>query len=120
MRRSVLYKTAVILHTIIAIVGTIASFPALLNGPSNQGVGQGVPQVVLILVALLGVAGLISAYGAWQGQKWGIWLTIVIRASDGLAALPGILFAPTLFAQLAAVISILVAIFVIFVLLRRR
>ena len=95
MTRDPMYKTAVIVHALASAFGILFAFPALLQGPTAQGIAQGVPQVVIVLGALLGVAGVVSAYGAWYGQKWGIWLTILTEALNGLLALPGVLFAPS-------------------------
>ena len=78
----------------------------------------GVPQFVIVLSAILGVAGLVSAYGAWQGQRWGIGLTILVEAVSGLLALPGVLDGPTPFASISALIGVISAIFVIAVMLR--
>ena len=74
---------------------------------------------MIVLGTLLGVAGLISAYGAWYGQKWGIWLTIVTEALNGLLGLPGVLFAPTPFARISSIVGVLIALFVIVVMLYR-
>lgn len=119
MPRTTLYKTAVIVHALSSLAGIFFALPALLQGPDAAGIAQGVPQVVLVLIAFLGVAGLVSAYGAWQGQKWGIWLTIVVRAVDGLLALPGVLSAPTPAARISAIAGVAIAIFVIVVMLLR-
>jgi uncharacterized membrane protein (DUF2068 family) len=119
MTRDPLYKTAVIVHAAGSFFNVIFAFPALLGGPDAQGIAAGIPQVVIVLAALLGVAGLVSAYGAWFGQKWGIWLTIITEALNGLLALPGVLFAPNAAGRLSAIIGVLVAIFVILMMLRR-
>lgn len=74
---------------------------------------------MIILGALTGVAGLFAAYGAWRGQKWGVWLAIILSAINALAALPGVLFAPSALARIAAIGGVVVSIFVIVVLLRR-
>ena len=95
MQKTTLYKTAVIVHAGGSLIGVLFPLPALLQGPDAPGILNGVPQVVLVAGALLGVVGLVSAYGAWMGQKWGIWLTIVVEAVNGLLALPGVLAAPT-------------------------
>ena len=120
MKQKRLYKLAVFLHIISSLFATFAAFSALLNGPTEQGAVEGVPQVVVVLSTMLGVAGLASAYGLWQGQKWAIWLTILIQALNGLLSLPGIIFAPTRFTQIAATTSVLIPIFIIFVLLQRE
>lgn len=119
MNRPVLFRAAVIVHAVAALFGMLGSLPALMQGPTAEGVTLGIPQIVLVMVAFFGVAGLVSAYGAWRGQKWGIWLTIIIRALDGLLALPGVLSAPNLVAQSLATASVLIGVFVIFALLRR-
>lgn len=119
MKPTTLYKTAVIVHTLNSILLIVVAFPALMQGPLPEGPLAGVPQVVVVAAALMGVAGLVSAYGAWQGQKWGVWLTIVLEAANGILALPGVLEGPNTFARTSAIASVLIAIFVIVALLRR-
>ena len=119
MNRTPLYKTAVIVHALNSLFGVALAFPFLMQGPPTEGPIAGIPQVVIVASALMGVAGLVSAYGAWQGQKWGVWLTVAIEAGNGLLALPGVLFAPSTPARISAIAGVLVAIFVIVALLRR-
>ena len=66
-----------------------------------------------MLASFLGIVGIISAYGAWQGRKWGIWLSIVVRAMDGMLALPGVLAAPTPALRVSAILGVVLAVFVI-------
>ncbi len=115
-----LYKIAVILHTLVSLFAVLVSVPALLQGPGSQTITEGVPQFVIVISALLGMAGLVSAYGAWEAQTWGIALTIVVEAIDGLFALPGVLFAPSPFARVSAIIGVLVGVFVIYVMLQAQ
>ena len=119
MNQSTLYKIAVILFAVLSIFGVVFSVPALLGGPDNQGAAAGIPQVIIILGALTGVAGLIATYGAWRGQKWGVWLAIILSAVNALSALPGVLFAPSAFARITAIVGVVTSIFIIIVLLRR-
>ena len=97
----------------------MATVPPLLGGPEDQGFAAGIPQGVIILAAMSGVAGLFAAYGAWQGKKWGVWLTLFLCAVGILSALPGVLFAPNNAARASAIIGIAISIFVIVALLRR-
>lgn len=119
MKPTTLYKTAVIVHTLNSILMIVVAFPALMQGPLPDSPLAGIPQIVVVTVALMGVAGLVSAYGAWQGQKWGVWLTIVLEAANGILALPGVLGGHSTFARISATASVLIAIFVIVALLRR-
>lgn len=119
MNHSSLFKIAIALFVIQSLFNVVAALPALLGGPDNQGYAAGIPQGVIILAALGGVAGLLAAYGAWRGQKWGIWLTIILCVLAILSALPGVLFAPNNAARASAIIGITISIFVIVVLLRR-
>ncbi len=113
MHKTTLFKTAVILQFVVSMYTVLGTFPALMNGPEAPGPTQGIPQVVIVLASFLGIVGIIAAYGAWYGRKWGIWLSIVVRALDGILALPGVLAAPTAALRMAAILGIALAIFVI-------
>lgn len=113
MQKTTLYKSAVIVHALNSLAGVLLPLPALLQGPDAPGILNGVPQVVLVTSALMSVIGLVSAYGAWTGQKWGVWLTILLEVGNGLLALPGVLLAPTNGARISAVIGVLTAAFVV-------
>jgi hypothetical protein len=113
MQKTTLFKAAVLVHFLISLFGAFSAFPALLGGPETPGITQGVPQIVIVAGSLLGVMGIVSAYGAWHRQKWGIWLTIVLEAANGLLALPGVLFAPNNTARFLAIFGVAAALFVI-------
>lgn len=120
MNRLPLYRIAVILHAAFALFTLVLVFPILVGDPDAAGVFSGIPREVMVLGGLLAAVGLVSAYGAWRFQKWGIWLTIIVRAVDGLSALPGLLFAPSEPARLSAIATVILGIFVIAVLLQRH
>jgi hypothetical protein len=119
LNRSPLFKIAVVLFALLSLFSVVASIPALLGGPDQQGIAAGIPQAIIILGALTGVAGLLAAYGVWRGQKWGVWLAIILSAVNALSALPGVLFAPSAFARILAIVGVVVSIFIIVVLLRQ-
>jgi len=119
MNQSTLYKIAIILFVVQSLANIVFALPALLNGPGDQGLAAGIPQFVIVLAALTGIAGLIAAYGAWKGQKWGIWLALIINAINMVSALPGVLFAPSATARVTAIAGVAVSLFIIIVLLRR-
>jgi uncharacterized membrane protein (DUF2068 family) len=97
----------------------LATFLALMQGPQAHTATEGVPQIVLVVSSLAGVVGLISAYGAWQEQQWGIVVSIIVEAVNGILALPGVLVAPSVITRVAAVLSVLIALAVIVALLLR-
>ena len=119
MQDASVYKSGVIVHALNSILLVIFAFPGLMQGPTGPAPTAGMPQVVVVLAAMLGIAGLISTYGAWHGQKWGVGLAVFTEVVNGLLALPGVLFAPTLLLRISAIISVLVAFYVTFALLRR-
>ena len=61
--------------------------------------------------------GLVSAYGVWRNQKWGVILTIVVCLVGGLSALPGLLFAPTVTIKIFVAVGVLLQIVLIALLL---
>jgi hypothetical protein len=65
-------------------------------------------------MSLLAMAGLISAYGAWKGQKWGIALTMFLEAADARLMLLGVLPAPSEYARISAMPGVVIAVFAVF------
>ncbi len=116
MNKPTLYKSAVILFALLSVFTVIFFLPGMLN-PS---VTTDIPPIVGALGVMIGAVGLVAAWGAWKGQKWGIWLAIALCALNGLLALPGVLGAPNNIARVGAIITVAVAIFVIVVFLLNR
>jgi uncharacterized membrane protein (DUF2068 family) len=115
MNRPRSYTIAAVLQLLISIFAIVLFVPALALGSDSAA---DAPPFALALAAFAaGVLGLLSAYGVWRNQKWGVVLTIVIRALDGLAALPGILFAPTPFMWASSVVFIVASVAIIGLLL---
>ncbi len=77
---------AVLLALMSALGVTTAFVPALTSG---------VPAVVVYGSAVLGVVGLVAAYGLWRLKRWSVWLAIVVSLLGALSAAPGIAAAPT-------------------------
>jgi hypothetical protein len=116
MNKPTLYKTAVILFALLSLVNVVFSLP----GMPGSTLTEGLPPVVIVLGAMAGAAGLVAAWGAWKGQKWGIWLAIALSIVNGLSAAPGLLFAPNNFLRVSAIITVAVSIFIVAVLLLYR
>jgi len=108
-------------HTIAAVIQFAASVFSVVTGAQalmpGSSIAEVIPFPVLLLGFALGAIGLVSAYGIWQNQRWGVILTIVIRALDGLSAAPGILFAPNPMLKTMASLGVVISIVVIALLL---
>jgi hypothetical protein len=89
--------------TVAAIVLAVFSLANLISPllPS-----EGIPEFVIYLGVVLGIAGLAAAAGLWMLRKWSIWLTIVVSVVNFLSAAPGLAFAPNAALQVAATITV--------------
>lgn len=120
MKRPKTYTIAAVLQLLISAYGIVGALPYLARGVDNiSQSADAPPYVVLILAFIISVLGLVSAYGVWRNYKWGVILTIMLRIVDGIAALPGVLFAPTTFLWVASSINVVVSAAIIILLLWR-
>lgn len=101
--------TAVALHVLLSLAGIVLSIPDLINGANPEGP----PMFIVVLSIIIGVLGLVSAWGLWQGKRWGMISTVVLRILDALSAAPGIFFAPLLLLQIACVVNVVLSVVVI-------
>jgi hypothetical protein len=117
MNRPKTYTIAAMIQFAVSLIAVVETLIALPQGAAALDSVEGPGYVFTISGLILGLAGLFSAFGVWKNQKWGVILTIVIRAIDGLMALPGVLFAPTLQFKMMASLGVLIAAVVIVLLL---
>ncbi len=117
MNRPQTYTIAAIIQFVVSLIVVGQALTSLPQGAAALNNGEGPGYFFIVLGLILGLAGLFSAFGVWKSQKWGVILTIVIRAIDGLTALPGIIFAPTLVTKMPAALGVLIAVVVIALLL---
>jgi hypothetical protein len=112
------YTIAAILWFLSSAAGVVVSIPALSQGATafNQTT-IGPPYVVVLVGMLLNAMGLVSAYGVWRNQKWGVILTIILSALNGLLGAPGILFAPVIWVRVFAGSGVVFMIMIIALLL---
>ena len=116
MKRSTNIVIAAVLTALYNLITLIrASVAIATQNQAVQNAGYG----FMVLIVILCSIGLISAYGIWQNQKWGKVLAIIVMGLNGLLALPGVVFAPTLSLKLDPASGVIVAIVVIILLLRR-
>ena len=114
MNRPTNYTIAAILQLIVSVLALVLGFRDLRPGSAAM---EAIPLPVLVLALVAGALGLVSVYGIWRSQRWGVILAIVVRAVDGLAAAPGLLFAPTPEMKALATLGVATSIAVIALLL---
>jgi hypothetical protein len=117
MTRPNTYTVAALLQFAISVTAVVLGVWDLKPGSSIE---PEIPYPVLLFAFAAGVLGILSAYGVWKMMRWGVILTIVLRALDGLAAAPGLLFAPTAELKAMATIFVVVSIVIIALLLWPR
>jgi len=103
--------------TLQALLGLAAIFITVSELIGNVSPDEAPPMFIIIASLVVGTLSLISAWGAWQGKRWGQILTIVLRAYDGLTSALGIFVAGSVALVVTAVVSVILAIVVIWLLL---
>jgi hypothetical protein len=121
VRRSTAHTAAAVLNAVLSLISVALALPLLPQGADQTAAaGDQPPFAIIVLSLVLGTVGLVSSYGVWQGQRWGVVLTIVVNALSFLSGAPGIVFGPTAFLVIGSVIGCAGNILVIYLLLRRR
>jgi hypothetical protein len=67
---------------------------------------NGIPAVVVYGGAVLGLVGLLAAYGLWSLKRWGVWIAVILSVLNILSAAPGLAFAPTSVLLVSAIVGI--------------
>ena len=95
LSRSTALKIAAVISFLSSAWSIVGTLPFVAQGAAaiDQS-GEMPPYFILIIGLITGVVGVVAAFGAWKGQRWGIILTILANLVNGLGAAPGILFAP--------------------------
>jgi uncharacterized membrane protein (UPF0136 family) len=120
MSRSRNYTIAALLAGLLSLANAITALVLLpqgsdkINHSSNQP-----PYAVILIGVVIGLIGIVAAYGVFRTQRWGVVLTLVLMVVNVLVSLPGIPFGPTMFDKVSSVVGVLVAAAAIYFLLRR-
>jgi len=121
MNRPRSHTIAAVLIVLYSLISLMFELPNLMQGPGELTPGvEGPPVFLTIINFTLLILGLVSAYGVWQGQKWGVLLAIIIAALSALSGIPAILFAPFLALRLSGVLGVIWSAAIIVLLLRPR
>ena len=109
---------AAVLNALLSLIGLVVSIAPLHLGAEGAGAsGDNPPFAALVVGVILGVLGLVGSFGIWRSERWGLILTIVVRGLDGLGGVFGLLAEDTTL-RLLAILSVVGAAVVIFLLLR--
>ncbi|MGH3087383.1 MAG: hypothetical protein ACRDSJ_08705 [Rubrobacteraceae bacterium] len=94
--------------TMVAVAAILLALFSLLGVVSVAipSFSDGVPAVVVYGSAVLGLLGLVAAYGLWMLKKWGVWLAIILSVLNILSAAPGLAFAPTTVLFVGAIVTV--------------
>jgi hypothetical protein len=120
MSRSPNYTIAAVLAGLLSLANTITALVLLpqgsdkINHSSNQP-----PYAVILVTVVVGLIGIVAAYGVFRTQRWGVILTLVLMVINVLISLPGIPFGPTVFDKVSSAVGLVVAGGAIYFLLRR-
>jgi hypothetical protein len=97
----------------VTVAAVLQALLSLVNLASPLLPSEGVPEFVISLGVVLGIAGLVASLGLWILRKWGIWLTILVSVLNLLSAAPGIPFAPDAILQVGAAVTVVVSALII-------
>ncbi len=94
--------------TAVTVAAALLALFSVLNLISTlvPAFSNGVPAVVVYGGAVLGLVGLVAAYGLWKLKRWSVWLAIILSVLNVLSAAPGIAFAPTTVLFVAALVTV--------------
>jgi cytochrome bd-type quinol oxidase subunit 2 len=118
MHRSRSLLAIIWLNALVALVSIGFSLAYLPRGADKLN-DDYVPYPVIVISLILGVLGLMSSYGLWRKERWGLILTMTVQILQIVTGAPGVIFGPDTFTQVSSVIMLAVNVAVIVLLLRR-
>jgi hypothetical protein len=118
VRRSALAAAGV--NAVLSVIGLVVSIAPLPEGADAVAQSNDQPPfAALVFGVILGVLGLVGSFGVLRGERWGSILTIAVRGIDGVLSVFGVLFAESASLRALAILSVVGAAVVIYLLLRR-
>lgn len=73
----------------------------------------GPPVAVKVLSVVMGLLGLLAAYGLWNRKRWGMIVAILVSTLNALSGVPGLFVHPNLPATIAASGGIAISLLII-------
>ena len=62
---------------------------------------------------MMGLLGLLAAYGLWKAKRWGMIVAIIVSSLNALSAAPGLIVQPNPPALIGAGVTIALAVLII-------
>jgi uncharacterized membrane protein (DUF2068 family) len=111
---------AAVLAGLLSLVNTIVALVVMSQGADHiNHSGNQPPYAVIVIEVVVGLIGVVAAYGVYRTQRWGVILTLVLMIVNLLISLPGIPFGPTTLDKVGSAAALVVSVAVIWFLLRR-
>ncbi len=122
LSRPTALKIAAVLAVLWGIVHIASNLPLVAQGAAwaTQAPGYRPPFAASMIGLISGVLFIVGAYGAWNQQRWGVILILVISVINTLPALAGILFAYQPGPRIQGITSMIVYILIVVLCLRRE
>jgi uncharacterized membrane protein (DUF2068 family) len=114
MKRPLTTSLAAILTLVVNIYSIVFSIPVLARGfTATVEANDSPPYFIMVIAIILGVLGVVAAWGLWSNQRWGKILTIIVTSLNGLSALPGVMAAPTDRLRVEATVFVVISIVIL-------
>jgi hypothetical protein len=120
MSRSRNYTIAAVLAGLLSLMNAITALVLLPQGANKINHASNQPPYAVDLVSVvIGLIGIVAAYGVFRMQRWGVVSTLVLMVINVLISLPGIPFGPTTLDKVSSVVGVVASAAAIYFLLRR-
>jgi hypothetical protein len=114
------YIVAAVLAGLLSLANAVVALALLPQGSAKlKASGNQPPYGVIVAEVIIGLIGIVAAYGVLRVQRWAVVLTLVLMIVNVLISLPGIPFGPTTFDKVGSAVGLLASGGAIFFLLRR-
>src|SRR5215204_3704470 len=81
------------------------------------GVEEDPPAFIYYSGIVLGIVGLLVAFGLWRLRTWGLWATIIVAVLDLLTGAPGIVLGPNAGIRVTCAVLAVVPVLIVLVVL---